>query len=181
MSTTATTGAAPSRLRHFARLGFLRDYGIVFSFAALFIVLSIASGPFFTRQNLENILDQWSATTIIAVGMTFVIIAGGFDLSVGSIFAVSGVIARRLELLDHADPAVPAGRVEDPAVAEPEGDVIGLSVAVRHEIAGLGSSTGLPAASCWSASRGTIRPSRRYAMWTSPEQSMPASVMPPQR
>jgi ribose transport system permease protein len=93
MTTTAETGASPSRLRHFARLSFLRDYGIVFSFIALFVVLAIASGPFATRQNLENILDQWSSTTIIAVGMTFVIIAGGFDLSVGSIFAVSGVVA----------------------------------------------------------------------------------------
>jgi len=79
--------------RRLARLEGLRDYGIVFSFIALFVTLSIASNVFFTHQNLINILDQWSATTIIAVGGTLVFIAGGFDLSVGSIYAVSGVVA----------------------------------------------------------------------------------------
>jgi ribose transport system permease protein len=78
------------KLRHLAGL---RDYGIVFAFVALFIVLSIASPVFFTRINLLNILDQWSSTLIIAVAGTLVFIAGGFDLSVGSIFALSGVIA----------------------------------------------------------------------------------------
>lgn len=76
-----------------ARLQALRDYGIVFSFIALFIMLSVASNVFFTRQNLLNILDQRSATSIIAVGGTLVFIAGGFDLSVGSIYAVAGVVA----------------------------------------------------------------------------------------
>lgn len=80
-------------VRKLARLEGLRDYGIVFSFIALFVTLSLASNVFFTQQNLLNILDQWSATTLIAVGGTLVFIAGGFDLSVGSIFAISGVVA----------------------------------------------------------------------------------------
>jgi ribose transport system permease protein len=71
----------------------LRDYGIVFTFLALFVVLSVSSDAFLTTSNLLNILDQWSATLIIAVAGTLVLIAGGFDLSVGSIFALSGVIA----------------------------------------------------------------------------------------
>jgi ribose transport system permease protein len=75
------------------RLAGLRDYGIVFAFAVLFIVLSIASPVFFTRINLLNILDQWSSTLIIAVAGTLVLIAGGFDLSVGSIYGLSGVVA----------------------------------------------------------------------------------------
>jgi ribose transport system permease protein len=70
-----------------------RDYGIVVVFVALFVVLSLASPVFFSRVNLLNILDQWSATLIIAVAGTLVLIAGGFDLSVGSIYAFSGVIA----------------------------------------------------------------------------------------
>ena len=71
----------------------MRDYGIVAVFVALFVVLSLASPAFFSRVNLLNILDQWSATLIIAVAGTLVLIAGGFDLSVGSIYAFSGVIA----------------------------------------------------------------------------------------
>ena len=94
MTTQDETAGAPffdlSRLR---RLAGLRDYGIVFAFIALFTVLSVASPVFFTRVNLLNILDQWSATLIIALAGTLVMIAGGFDLSVGSIYALSGVIA----------------------------------------------------------------------------------------
>jgi ribose transport system permease protein len=94
MSAHDETAAAPGfDLLRLKRLSGLRDYGIVFAFAALFIVLSLASPVFFTRVNLLNILDQWSATLIIAVAGTLVLIAGGFDLSVGSIFALSGVIA----------------------------------------------------------------------------------------
>jgi ribose/xylose/arabinose/galactoside ABC-type transport system permease subunit len=46
---------------------------------------------FFSLSNLSNVLLQASVNTIIALGMTFVIISGGIDLSVGSIVAVSGV------------------------------------------------------------------------------------------
>lgn len=93
--TTHEEAAAHGRfdLRRLSGLAVLRDYGIVFSFAALFITLSFASPVFFSRINLLNIMDQWSATLIIAVAGTLVFIAGGFDLSVGSIFAVSGVVA----------------------------------------------------------------------------------------
>jgi len=80
-------------LRHLKGLAVLRDYGIVIVFVALFIVLSLSSPVFFSRVNLLNILDQWSSTLIIAVAGTLVLIAGGFDLSVGSIYAFSGVIA----------------------------------------------------------------------------------------
>ena len=88
-----TVGGARVDLRRLRSLSVLRDYGIVVVFVALFIVLSFASPVFFSRVNLLNILDQWSATLIIAVAGTLVLIAGGFDLSVGSIYAFSGVIA----------------------------------------------------------------------------------------
>ena len=93
--TTRTEADVVRRLdvRRLSGLSAARDYGIVFSFIALFITLSFASNVFFSRINLLNILDQWSATLIIAVAGTLVFIAGGFDLSVGSIFAVSGVVA----------------------------------------------------------------------------------------
>jgi ribose transport system permease protein len=84
-------GVAP--WRRLLRLGWLREYAVVVSFLALFITLSLASDVFLTPQNLLNILDQWSDTGTIACGGTLVIIAGGFDLSVGSIFALSGVTA----------------------------------------------------------------------------------------
>jgi ribose transport system permease protein len=88
-----TLSAARFDLRRLKSLSVIRDYGIVIVFVALFVVLSLASPVFFSRVNLLNILDQWSATLIIAVAGTLVLIAGGFDLSVGSIYAFSGVIA----------------------------------------------------------------------------------------
>jgi ribose transport system permease protein len=85
------------------RISVLRDYGIVVSFLALFLTLSITSDVFLTKRNLLNILDQSAAVGLMACGGTIVIIAGGFDLSVGAIFAISGIVATKLVF--HMDPA----------------------------------------------------------------------------
>jgi len=52
-------------------------------------VLALLSPHFFTTENLLNVSLQASITAIIAVGMTFVILTGGIDLSVGSVVAVA--------------------------------------------------------------------------------------------
>ncbi len=57
----------------------------------LFIVCSCSSDVFMKPENLLNILRQVSYSGMIALGMTFVIVAGGIDLSVGSLFAFCGV------------------------------------------------------------------------------------------
>lgn len=59
----------------------------------LSIILSFASPYFLTRNNLINLVRQISLYAIIAFGMTFVILTGGIDLSVGSIVAVTGTFA----------------------------------------------------------------------------------------
>jgi ribose transport system permease protein len=57
----------------------------------LLIVIFLGTGQdFFTRQNLVNVVRVTSMNSLIAFGMTFVIITGGIDLSVGSLVAVSG-------------------------------------------------------------------------------------------
>lgn len=66
------------------------------SFIALLVLILISSflSPYFLKfQNLVNILRQVSYTGIIALGMTFVIIGGGIDLSVGSMTAFVGAVA----------------------------------------------------------------------------------------
>lgn len=75
------------------RVGSLSEYGIVLIFVLLAGVLSLSSDVFLTPRNALNILDQWAPIGIIALGQTFVIIAGGFDLSVAATFAVGGVVA----------------------------------------------------------------------------------------
>ncbi len=69
-----------------------RRSGILIPFLALFIALSIGSGPFLSKTNLLNIVDQQSATLIIAVAGTFVLISGGIDLSVGAVYGLSSVV-----------------------------------------------------------------------------------------
>lgn len=58
----------------------------------LAIILTFLSPRFLTLANLTNVLRQTSLNAIIAVGMTFVILTGGIDLSVGSIFAFASAI-----------------------------------------------------------------------------------------
>jgi ribose transport system permease protein len=68
------------------------DYGIVISFVVVFVALTVLSPVFATPQNLLNLLEQQAAVGIVAVGGTLVIIAGGFDLSVGAVFALAGIV-----------------------------------------------------------------------------------------
>lgn len=74
------------------RLDLARDYVIVVSFVVLFLVLSVSSSAFLTTTNLLNIVDQSAALIVIGCGMTIVVIAGGFDLSVGAVYALSAVV-----------------------------------------------------------------------------------------
>ncbi|MCC6223532.1 MAG: ABC transporter permease [Thermoleophilia bacterium] len=70
-----------------------RDYGILVALVILFVVLSFSSEFFFTKTNLLNVLQQWAPVGVMALGGTFVLITGGFDLSIGAIFALSGVVS----------------------------------------------------------------------------------------
>src|SRR5580765_2593011 len=74
----------------------LRTNATVVAFVVLFVVLSIASPVFLTKTNMLNLLEQNAAVGIIACAGTLVIIAGGFDLSVGAIFAIAGVVGAKV-------------------------------------------------------------------------------------
>lgn len=74
----------------------LRTYGIAFTLALLIIVVTILEPGFLAPNNLANILSQWAPAGLMAIGMTFVIITGGFDLSVGAIYTMSAVTAAAL-------------------------------------------------------------------------------------
>jgi ribose transport system permease protein len=69
------------------------DYGILLVLIALIIVFSFASSNFFTVNTLITILRQVSITGITSVGMCYVILTGGIDLSVGSIACLAAVVA----------------------------------------------------------------------------------------
>jgi ribose transport system permease protein len=94
---TPTLSAAPWRnlFERLAPLGFLLSLTILFS---------ILSRRFLTLDNLFNIAVQISVIAVIAIGETFVIVAAGIDLSVGSMVALTGVVAA---LLMKAGASVP--------------------------------------------------------------------------
>jgi ribose/xylose/arabinose/galactoside ABC-type transport system permease subunit len=76
------------------RSKFIREFGILLVFILVLISLMILSpGAFAKPANLINILKQASINGILATGMMYVIISGGIDLSVGSIVALTGVVA----------------------------------------------------------------------------------------
>ncbi len=92
-------------INHFKSIDY-RKYGIVFAFFALCIVISIIgeicvkngywySNYFLSKENSIIVLRQVSINGILAVGMTYVILIAGVDLSVGSVMALAGIIAAR--------------------------------------------------------------------------------------
>src|ERR1700680_882262 len=75
------------------RLGdFIAQMTAAGALIVVFIFLSFASPVFLTANNLINIVEQNAVTATIALGMTFVIITVGIDLSVGSTAAMTGVL-----------------------------------------------------------------------------------------
>lgn len=96
MRVTATRdGLAPRRSR-FDVLDALRRYGIAIVFLALVTTMLIASPQFRTQGNFLNLLQQNAIIGILACGMTFAIILGGFDLSVGANAALCSVVAAKV-------------------------------------------------------------------------------------
>lgn len=102
----------------------LQAYAVLIMIGLLMGVLTVMSDSFLTMQNLLNILNQNAPLAIMASAMTLVIIAGGFDLSVGAIFAMGAVTSAWIAL--HFDPIV--GLLLAPFVGLAMGCVNGLVI-----------------------------------------------------
>ena len=77
-----------------ARIGlFVQKQGALILLILVCVIATARYEAFLTSENLLNVLRQNSMLGIVAVGMTYVILTGGIDLSVGSLLAVAGVIA----------------------------------------------------------------------------------------
>jgi ribose/xylose/arabinose/galactoside ABC-type transport system permease subunit len=72
---------------------FFLKYKMLLVLLALVAFLSAASDVFLTTRNITNVLRQISINAILGIGVTYVILTGGIDLSLGSIVAFSGVIS----------------------------------------------------------------------------------------
>lgn len=84
----------------------IRKQGIVMALIVIYLVFAIVSPQFRTFNNLMLILRQISTIGVMAAGMTFVIIGGNFDLSVGSLLSVCGVVMITLHDVIGPIPAI---------------------------------------------------------------------------
>lgn len=84
----------------------LREAGIGIALIVLIIVFSLSTQHFLTSSNVTNILTQVTINLVLSIGMTFVILIGGIDLSVGSVLAFAAVVAGTVMTLPDLDPSV---------------------------------------------------------------------------
>jgi ribose transport system permease protein len=111
--------ASASGLR--ARLpGLIRVYGIIATLVLLLIVVTVGNPAFLSRQNIFNMLSEWAPAGIMAVGMTFVILTGGFDLSIASGYSLCAVVAAY------------AGQTQPPVVAFSAAIAAGLAFGLAN-------------------------------------------------
>ena len=102
MSTTAPN--RPARSPRIDARTVLREAGIGLALLLLVAVFAFLSPIFLTAGNLTNIFTQISINVILAVGLTFVILVGGIDLSVGSVMALCAVIAGTVLKIESLTP-----------------------------------------------------------------------------
>ena len=86
----------PVTVDHFSSRDWLERVLPFVSVLTLFIALSITSPYFLTLANISSVCRQTAVITIVALGMTLVIISGGIDLSVGSVLAFGGICGTML-------------------------------------------------------------------------------------
>lgn len=72
--------------------------GLLAAYVVLVVFVAIADPRFFRGQNLEDMLVQNAGLALVAIGMTYVIIGGSYDLSVGGIAGLAGVLFAKLTL-----------------------------------------------------------------------------------
>lgn len=115
MSSIAQTTAVAdqSMFQKIRGMGFAeiyRRYGTILIFIGIFITASLVSPTFLTEGNLTNVLRQVVVVSLLACGVTFIIILGHIDVSLGSVLALTGTVAASVMSLTQSLPlALAAG------------------------------------------------------------------------
>lgn len=105
MTDTATArGAGPAVGRRFADLAI--EYNFILIFLIVVAIAASLSDSFLTATNIANLFQQAAVAGVVAIGMTFVILTGNIDLSVGSLTALCGMLVA--VLLAGGMPVLPA-------------------------------------------------------------------------
>lgn len=107
---TQSAGQQVTRARTFAGgLRLFDHWGLTGATGALFVALSLWAPYFLTSQNLLNVLQQSAFVGVVALAMTFVIVAGEIDISVGSAMAFSSALLG--VLVSHHGWSLPAAAI----------------------------------------------------------------------
>lgn len=104
MSESQTTATPDLQRGRITVRGVINSAGIGLALLLLIVFFSFASEHFLAPNNITNILTQITINLILAVGMTFVILIGGIDLSVGSVMAFAAVVAGKAITLPGLGP-----------------------------------------------------------------------------
>ncbi|MEN1761949.1 ABC transporter permease [Anoxynatronum sibiricum] len=126
-----------------AAIEILKKYGIVFVLILMIIGISILRPNFLTPNNIFNVLTQSAIFGIMALGMTLVITSKGIDLSVGSVLALTGVVAASLGQSASATSKFFPGLGEMPLIVPILAAVL-LGALIGAINGGLLSYTGIP-------------------------------------
>ncbi len=122
---------------------FIQVAGILPILIAICIIFSIVTPSFLSPGNLINVIRQASINIVLATGMTFVILTGGIDLSVGSILGVTAVVGVLVSLIPGVGLlAVPAALIAGVCLGLLNGALIAY-LGLPPFIVTLGSYTGL--------------------------------------
>lgn len=92
----------------------MRSHGVLVILVILVVAISSLQPDFLAFGNLMDIVSQWTPIAIMGIGMTYVVITGGFDLSVGALYSLCAVVAAAI------------GRTEAPGIAFTAAIVVGL-------------------------------------------------------
>ncbi|HEX8772679.1 MAG TPA: ABC transporter permease [Pyrinomonadaceae bacterium] len=95
-TTIDEAGSTRGRVARGRMASFIQRQGALVALLGVLIFATVRYEDFLTERNLFNVLRQNSMLGLVALGMTFVILTGGIDLSVGSLLAVAGVVAANL-------------------------------------------------------------------------------------
>lgn len=106
MAVTLDQTIAQKQHTFMSRLLGSQTFWVVIAVILACLFLSFATDAFATQKNLYNITRNITFVAIVALGMTFVIITGGIDLSVGSVLALCTVVGATIMINESLSPAV---------------------------------------------------------------------------
>jgi len=163
-ATTQTTALAAAKRKEFRR-SIIELAGMLPVLVVICILFAILTPNFLTQNNLVNVVRQASINIVLASGMTFVILTGGIDLSVGSVLAFTAVIAVVVSLIPGLEwAAIPAALLAGLLVGVLTGMMIAY-VGLPPFIVTLGTFTAIRGAAYLAAGGTTVINSKMAFAW----------------